>query len=744
MMKPECSTCQNLIKKPIPGRGIKPNPIMIVGRNPGKTEALTYKVFSGQAGFTLGQIIRATKIPSPYITNLVKCPTPHDDRPLTSVCQLCAKLFLEDELEEVQPKLILSLGEECLNYFFGVKHIMEWRGYIKQDPGEPIILFTLHPAYIKRGNPEFFQIVAADFEKGLQTLEKGGFEDEPFTTEINPNRMATELYLQKWGENGFTFDIETGPWETALNPRLGNIKSIAICGQNDVAFSIEWGGENTELISRYLKDPNIPKVAQNAPFDIGFLRSKGVDFKGLTFDTSLASHTLCSDLPKRLTFQRSIYTNIPPYKSKEKGKPREVTQKQGCLDALVTYRAWKQQDQHLKEEGLDDFYYNWYLPKLEFITTLNLRGVHIDKNQLIQAAVPYSKKLKDLVSYFNGIQVNPNSPKQVGDFLVKKLHIPLMQVTKSGQWQVTEEILQKALKSCMNQEQRDVVTKLIEWSGTEHEFKTYVKGVYQRLEGDPPKIYTTYNISGAATGRLSSENPNLQNVPVPLRRVYIPPEGCTFIGIDYKQLELTIAALLAGEEYLLESLRRGEDIHDSIAVDLFHIPPGTATHDQRIIAKKIVFGTLYGASPQSLAKDSEINQPTSVVKVWQNRCMGRFPKLVGWRENIKMEAQQNGYLTNLYGRRRYFFEDKVTTKAYNFPVQSAASDLVLEKAQELENMGFRINLPVHDFYAIEIPEGDVEHGVQTISSVVSAPHEKFGHWSFKTKIKIGKNWEEVS
>jgi len=744
LLSPECSKCKNVLKNFVPARGPKPCKILIVGRNPGRTEALTHLPFTGQAGYVLNGVLRGLKLrpQDVNITNLVKCPTPKDIPPGREVWSLCSKLFLKKEIDEVDPLLIISLGEECLNFFSGRQHIMNWRGFCELYPIEgrqpAIILYTIHPAFIKRGNPEFFQVLLADFQKGLQTL-KEGLKDEKFETKINPPLSEVSAFLRKWSTGGFTFDIETGPWEIALNPRLGNIKSIAFCGQSDTSLSVEWKEPYTDLVKDFLERSETNTVAQNAPFDIGFLRSKGCNVAKLVFDTSLASHTLCSDLPKALNFQRSIYTNIPPYKSKERGKLREVTQYQGCLDALVTYRSWKRQATLLKEEGLDAFYYNWLHPKLKLITTLNLRGIRIDKRGIQIEMVKRLPEYKALIKEFWGLGFNPNSPTQVGEYLVKKLHIPLFETTPTGRWKVSEEILLKARRAC-KEDQKAFLDKLLHYSNLEQVISTFLKGMWKRLEDE--KVYTSYQITGTATGRLSSVDPNLQNIPPELRHIFIPRTGNVFIGFDYKQLELTVAALLAEEQTLLDIISSGEDIHDNISCQLFKIEPGTATLKQRSIAKAVVFGTLYGQTERNLAQGLEIL--TDQARFYQNQVMLRFPNLVKWRERIKLEAQERGCLKNVYGRIRYFFEDKVTTKAYNFPVQSAASDFVLDTLDNLNNLSFEVNLPVHDFGLVEHPQTEVEAARPSIEQIVGRSVPQFRGWAFKYKMKVGNNWREVS
>ena len=620
-----CNECTLFNESYIPPQlPIRPQyPVLWIGQAGGQTEDLTGVPFTGRAGKMLWRLMKEAGLNKTYqnLTNIVKC-VPPDDREPTDLEMNCCYNQLKEEIHRVEPQLIIALGGVASKALTGKKNIRSLRGQtfplLDHFQWECPVLCVLHPSFVMRQRQwidltiEDMKLIPKFFIEGMN-IE---VEDQPeFILDPDEHQLAEEL--EKASLHQASFDTET----TGLNTRKDVIVGASLCYQPNraIAFDLPERDSKWEVLKKYLEDPRAEKITQNGQFDSAICETHGEVIECLAFDTLLAEHILSSDLPGNLDFLRSKYTHIKPYKpTKREMKviqhwPKEKRLEYGCLDALTTYQvAMKQmelmtQDDWRVLQEID-------LPLVPVVNRMERRGMLVDTTTL---ALLYRQLLPQLEEmeekYFKPLGLNPNSPTQLAPYFG------------------IEDTEAVTLKKHINKghDQRELMQITLDYRGLQKATSVYLLGIYDRLEEG--RIHTQFNITGTGTGRLSSTDPNLQNVFKEGRVIYIADDDDhVLVEGDYSQLELRVVAVLADETTLLNELAQGINVHYLLAYEMFHKKWNELTDIQKLREKAVVFGTIGGRSARSIA--IEFGIPTSLAEEWQALCFNKYPKFHLYKE----------------------------------------------------------------------------------------------------------------
>lgn len=715
---PKCDRCTLSRDFFVPADGPKPAKIMIVGEAPGREEVEQRRPFVGGAGRVLSALLKAAGLNRKeiYITNVVKCRPPNNRTPLPEEVE-CCKDLLQQEIEEVNPEWIIALGETAARWFDNKFYpIGDWRGHVCKWNGR-YLLITFHPAYVMRKRTsgkgaDLFTIVTNDLHR-VKTKPKF----LPAQYKVDPPPEELELYLSKGGVTAI--DIET----TDLNPWKDDITAIAFCNEPGHAISVRWSEEYLPIIRKFLES-DTPKVYHHMAFDVLFKKVKGFKTRNIVWDTQLAAHWIWSDGPLSLDFLRSLYTTIPPYKKAIKRRglftlSRQEFGEMNCADVDATLRVYYEQRKLLKPDVMH------YLLKLEYqAMTMRERGVKFDKRRAAARYLELGPRVQEIEDKFmreHGVLIS--SPKQ----LLQWLHSKRIWVNSTR----AEELEDYLEKKVYKEETRKLISEILEYRKLSKALSTYIKGIFPLLEETTSRVHPNWNTCGTDGSRWACSDPNLMNVPLDLRDLYVPSEPYTFYGADYRNLEFYVAGLLAGEYEIVDKIQKGEDIHEEIRQEAARYYP-SVTRSQ---AKAIVFGTIYGRSAHSICR--ELGIPLDAARKLQDMCMRRFPKLVKRREQQLEFWRKHGYVESFHRRRKYCSKP---TEALNSAIQSTAAEVAINALLKLEEEGFRPVILVHDQIVCEAPKNkSFERFVEIMETSTPALCERF-----PVKAKKGGDWKEVS
>jgi DNA polymerase-1 len=397
------------------------------------------------------------------------------------------------------------------------------------------------------------------------------------------------------------------------------------------------------------------------------------------------------------------------------------------------------------------------LPLVAVLREMEAAGVRFDVDKLHQAEKQLTAELQDLeqrIYALAGEPFNINSPRQVGELLFDKLKLdPKAKKSRTGQYSTSEEVL-VALK-----ERHEIVGLILEYRALNKLITTYIATLPSYIAEDG-KIHTTYNQTVTATGRLSSSNPNLQNLPIRsergklIREAVIPDEGCLFLSADYSQIELRLLAHMSQDEHLLHAFRSGQDIHAATAARIFKQPIETITKDQRRKAKTANFGIIYGISAFGLAQ--QLDCPRAEARQLIDDYFAAFPGVIRYIEKQKEIARQRGYAETLFGRKRYLpdiLSNNATVRSFaernavNAPIQGTAADIIkiamvaIHRRLKEENLKAQMIMQVHDELNFNVPEAEVEK----VRQIVVSEMQNAVHLSIPliADCGVGKNWLEA-
>ena len=473
------------------------------------------------------------------------------------------------------------------------------------------------------------------------------------------------------------------------------------------------------------EDSKIQKVGQNIKYDLSVLANYGVTLKGDMFDTMIAHYLLQPELRHNMDYMAEVYLNyktihieelIGP-KGKKQGSMRDLNPEDiyeyACEDADITLKLKNILEPKLKENGIWNLFHDIEMPLVSVLAEMEMNGVRIDTISLQETSTILSKRINDIekdIYTLAGEEFNISSPKQVGEILFGKMKIiEKPKKTKTGQYVTSEEVLQQ-LKN-----KSEIVGKILEHRGLKKLLNTYVDALPKLINPRTGHIHTSFNQTVTATGRLSSSDPNLQNIPVrgeegkEIRRAFIPEEGCLFFSADYSQIELRVMAHLSGDENMIDAFKNGYDIHAATAAKIYKESIDTVSRDQRTKAKRANFGIIYGITVFGLAERLNISR-TEASKLIEG-YFETFPKVHEYMEKAKEDARNKGYAETLFNRKRYLpdiMSHNATVRGFaernaiNAPIQGTAADIIkvamihIFRRFKEENLRSKMILQVHD------------------------------------------------
>ena len=720
-------------------------PILFVGQNPGGTEMKTKVPFTGLAGKMAYRLFAEAGLNKRNLNlaNLISCPTP-EDRPPTSEEVACCSLGLQKEISELKPELIIALGKPSLKALAGRADILKVRGaffpLLSTWNYSCQVLACLHPSFVQRQR-QWIEYAVRDLQK-ITTFFIQGLPDRIGTSGarvtssgiqtsegqpqfiLNPSEAQLMEYLTA-SDDVTAFDLET----TGLNPRRDEILGISFCNKPGEAVAVYYrkpSDPRRQVVNWFLKHKKLKKATQNGSFDCAFEKTDGVDVQGLSYDTRLAEHLLNSELPTNLSFLRESYTNHPPYKPSEKEMrdiihmPMEKVLTFNCWDALVTYDVMKAQMKKLTPGNLKVLN-EIYMPLIFTLNHMERKGVKIDVNCLAAIYADLIPKAQELdKEYFAPLGLNPNSPVQLTKYF--------------GTKDSREDTLLYHIKR--GHEHADLMQARLNYIGLTKGASTFLKGIYVRLEDG--RIHTNYHPEGTGTGRISSSGPSLQNIPKDYRLIYIADNpDYVLVESDYSQLELIVAALLGNETNLLEQIEQGIKPHHVLGKVIYGRDWDELNEQERLREKAVLFGTIGGRSPYSIAREFGI--PVYQAEAWQALCVGQYPGLMTYRERCLEEWQRTGKITTAFGTERMVSEP---TQAFNNKMQGSASFVTLTTLNELFKKGFDLRLTVHDSIVWQCHKKEVKESIRQAKKIIQRPVEQLLSYCFPAKYAVGPSWGE--
>lgn len=473
------------------------------------------------------------------------------------------------------------------------------------------------------------------------------------------------------------------------------------------------------------ENEEIEKVGQNLKYDLMVLRKYGVTLKGKMFDTMIAHYLIQPELRHNMDYMAEIYLNYKTIHIDELIGPKGKNQKSmrslppsqvyeyACEDADITLKLKNKLEPELEKYGASKLFHEIEMPLMPVLAEIEMNGVRIDTESLKETSRILTKRMEEIelrIYELAGEHFNIASPKQVGDILFGKMKIiEKPKKTKTGQYVTSEDVLQ-TLKS-----KHEIVADILIHRGLKKLLGTYIDALPKLINQRTGHIHTSFNQTVTATGRLSSSDPNLQNIPVrgedgkEIRKAFIPEEGCLFFSADYSQIELRVMAHLSGDENMIEAFRSGHDIHAATAAKIYKKEIDDVERDQRTKAKRANFGIIYGITVFGLAERLEISRDEAKQLI--DGYFESFPKVKEYMEKAKEEARQNGYVTTLFGRRRYLADINSANatvrgfaerNAINAPIQGTAADIIkvamirIHNRFKTENIRSKMILQVHD------------------------------------------------
>lgn len=563
---------------------------------------------------------------------------------------------------------------------------------------------------------------------------------------------------------------------TSISPLQADLVGIAIANSPQKGYYLPVGGElSLETIwselRPLLEDQRIPKWAHNAIYDLAVLANHGVQAQGLSFDTMLAAFLLdpsgrgygLKDLAfKYLGLEMTEITELI---GKGRGQltmaqvPIERVAPYATADVRATESLVSLFGPQLKEHGLWSLFEEVEMPLVEALLDMELAGVALDLEYLKVISREMHERIAHLESEIHGLAGHPfnvSSTQQLGEVLFKELALPTKSKTKTG-YSTAAEVLEELAGT------HPIIDLIQEHRQLSKLKSTYVDALPLLVNRRTGRVHTSYNQTGAITGRVSSSDPNLQNIPVrtelgrKVRRAFIAAPGHLLLGADYSQIELRILAHLSQDPNLLAAFQRGEDIHASTAAFLFGVPIEKVDGKMRRIAKTINFGLVYGMGEFGLAQRIEI--PAAQAAEFIKNYFARYPKVKEYLEATKRRAREEGYVSTILGRRRYFPELRAGSRAHggiirqaermaiNMPIQGSDADINkmamirLHCALEKEGLRSRMILHVHDELVFEVPEKELAEVGPMVREIMEETYNLDA--PLRVELAAGKNWAEM-
>jgi len=591
---------------------------------------------------------------------------------------------------------------------------------------------------------------------------------------ISTTQALDKLVAKLKKAGSFSFDTET----TGLNTMLAQLVGISFSKVPGEAYYIPVGHIGLEAIKQLpleqvvdklkpvFKDNKLAKIAQNGKFDIEILAGQGVEVKNLTFDTMIAAYLLGEKSMglKALAFSR-LGIEMTPISDLIGTRTKKInisqaeierTGEYACADADMTWRLAEIFDDELRQKELWQLFAEVEMPLVPVLIRMEMNGVAIDSEFLGKMSRRLGERLLGLEAeiYKNaGHKFNINSPQQLGPILFDELKLPAAGRTKSGY--STGATVLEGLRSV-----HPIIEPIIEYRQLSKLKSTYIDALPGLVNPRTKRLHTSFNQTRTATGRLSSSEPNLQNIPVrgeqgrEIRQAFIAPTGCHLLSADYSQIDLRVLAHLSQDLALLETFHRDGDIHTATAVRLFGVAEDKVTEDMRRLAKTVNFGVIYGMSSYGLEQATELSREEANEFIVS--YFNKYPKVSEYLESTKKLARESGYVQTILGRRRAIPEVNSSNRnlreaaermAINMPVQGTSADIIkvamvkLDKEMIKRRLKSKLLLQVHDELIFEVPGDELAEMRELVPHIMSTSLEL--SLPLRVDVKTGENWGQM-
>jgi DNA polymerase-1 len=587
--------------------------------------------------------------------------------------------------------------------------------------------------------------------------------------------LGTKLFLQNLlNQTSVCFDTET----TGIDALNAELVGMSFSWQKGEAFYVPFPENQEEaqiLVNKFkpfFESENIEKIGQNIKYDLKILSNYGVQIKGKLFDTMIAHYLINPDMRHNMDVLSETYLKYSPKsiedligkKGKNQKSMRDVAlediKEYAAEDADVTYQLKQNFSPILDKAETKKLFDEIEIPLIPVLAAMELEGINLDVPFLKEMSVEMAKESSELeqkIYETAGEKFNLASPKQLGDVLFDKMKIggAKQKKTKTGQYATGEEILSYLAND------NPIVKDILDWRQMVKLQSTYIDALPNQVDKKTGRVHTDYMQTVAATGRLSSNNPNLQNIPIRtergrlIRKAFIArDENYTLLSADYSQIELRIIAALSGEENMIKAFQNNEDIHRSTAAKVFNVPLEEVTKEQRSNAKTVNFGIIYGVSAFGLSNQTSLSRKESAELI--DAYYATYPKLKSYMSNQVGFARENGYVQTISGRRRYLkdinsanmmVKSGAERNAVNAPIQGSAADIIkiaminIHKKLTSENWKSKMLLQVHDELVFDVHNSELEK----IKPMIKHEMEN----AFKmdvpldVEIGVGENWLEA-
>ena len=592
------------------------------------------------------------------------------------------------------------------------------------------------------------------------------------------NTEDLKSLIQTIREKGIVcLDTET----TSKSHLTAELVGISLCLEPGVAYYLPFGhtyigvgpqiniGDTLNLLKDIFCDNAIKKIGQNIKYDAEVLYKYGINLKGISFDTMIASYVIDPSLRQHnldylaqhyLSYKMISYKDVTDH-NKDKNfafvdinKAKEYS----CEDAEITLLLKSILEERLKNTDNYALFQDLEMKLIPVLMDMEITGIKIDVNFFKDMSKKFADELSSIerkIFDLAGEEFNINSPQQLGYILFERLNLPGKKKTKKKSGYSTDfEVLTELANL------HEIPTLLLRFRTISKLKSTYLDALVNMVNPNTGRVHTSYNQTVTATGRLSSSNPNLQNIPIrteegrEIRKGFIADNGHLLLSADYSQIELRVFAHYSDDPVLLRAFEKGEDIHTRTAAEVFDLDPKMVTEEMRRMAKTINFGIIYGMGPIKLAKELGINK--KVAQVYLDSYYERYKGVKNFKEKMTSQARQNGYITTLLKRRRYLpninsdnerLKGEAERAAINTPIQGTAADLIkmaminIAKRLKKENLRTKMLLQVHDELVFEVPQEELNSATKLVKD------EMEGVYSLNIPLKVdiswGKNWDEA-
>ena len=579
--------------------------------------------------------------------------------------------------------------------------------------------------------------------------------DVPHTYHLVDNEEAMwDLAALLGNATQFAFDTET----TALDAIQSELVGMSFAMHAHEAYYVPVPADRAaaelvvEIFRSVLENENIMKIGQNIKYDYMVMRNYGVTIGEKMFDTMIAHYLLQPEQRHNMDYLAEVYLQYSTISidsligSKSKGQlsMRQVPITDICEyaaeDADITWQLYEILQTEIEKECMTQLFEEIEMPLVRVLAEMEIAGVRVDVETLKASAHTIEERIAELekqIYELAGVTFNIASPRQVGEILFEHLKIDnKARKTKSGQYSTTEEVLERLRPN------HPIVGKILDMRGLRKLMSTYINALPELINRHTGKIHTSFNQTVTATGRLSSSNPNLQNIPIrdaegrEIRRAFVASPGCRFFSADYSQIELRIMAHASGDVNMIEAFNSGADVHTATAAKIFKVPFEEVTSDMRRKAKTANFGIIYGISTFGLAERLSISRPEAKSLI--EGYFATYPQIKEYMANCVEEARKQGFVTTICGRRRMLPDinsHNNTVRGYaernaiNAPIQGSAADIIkiamirIFNRIQREGMKARMILQVHDELNFDVPVNEIEQLKHLVTEEMQQAYE---------------------